>query len=440
MNQKQIILLIFFVLVMPVIFAGDITFSLDQNEYFFKTGENAVIILQTDNSYETPVNGMLNYTITQSINQGNLQYSSSNTQSTPFTVEEGINSVPLDFGSSDSPTNFSVDLKFSYDKNETREVVLESIKIYFVSDENQKNNQQNPVSSSSQKPQESSQQDSFAQQEQKMQQMINQMNQNIENQNNQMPQNTEQKLQNNQLPQDSSALKQQMEEQAKEQQKKKEELLEKIKQNPEYQKFDKQLQEKGFKQQNTEFSQDKNKTTVEINYSNDKNENAVIKAEIDQNKVKKIELVQKNKQNNQNYFLLLLIAVLLLLLVYFAYRKFSKKPKKEIIERKNVLKPINHKAEALKMLEKAEKLFEEKEYKEAYGKAGQALRLYLSHENGLKKEITNDEIIEFLKKQNKSWKKAKDCFDYCSLVEFAKYKANKKDFEKIIEYAKKIIK
>jgi hypothetical protein len=32
-----------------------------------------------------------------------------------------------------------------------------------------------------------------------------------------------------------------------------------------------------------------------------------------------------------------------------------------------------------------------------------------------------------------------DVFNMCSLVEFAKYQANKKDFDRIIHYAKKVI-
>jgi len=67
------------------------------------------------------------------------------------------------------------------------------------------------------------------------------------------------------------------------------------------------------------------------------------------------------------------------------------------------------------------------------------LRLFLSYENRLNKEITNDEIINFLREHKKEYKEAKECFDLCSLVEFAKYKANKEDFDRIIEKAKKII-
>ena len=91
------------------------------------------------------------------------------------------------------------------------------------------------------------------------------------------------------------------------------------------------------------------------------------------------------------------------------------------------------------MLEKSKEQFDLKEYKDAYGTAGQALRIFLSYENKLNKEITNDEIINYLRNHKKSYKEIKECFDLCSLVEFAKYEANNKDFEKIVKMVKKVI-
>lgn len=80
-----------------------------------------------------------------------------------------------------------------------------------------------------------------------------------------------------------------------------------------------------------------------------------------------------------------------------------------------------------------------KKYKDAYGTGGQALGLFLSYENQLNKEVTNDEIINFLREHKKEYKEAKECFDLCSLVEFAKYEANKNDFDEIIRKTKKIM-
>lgn len=514
MRHRIIFILLLFMLAIPLVSAKDITLSLDQSEYYFKTGEDAIINLQSENTYNEQINGMLSYTITQSINQGNFQYSSSNTKSTSFSVDKGVTQVPISFGTSDTPMTLDIGLQFSYTKDESRVVNLDNVKIHFVSDESQKNNQQNQVSSSSQETTQSTQQqnDPFAQQEQRMQQMMDQM---FGNQQQQQPQSAEQRLQNNQLSQDSSALKQQMAKQIQEQQQMKEEfqkelaqnqdfqkehqallnqgynltnanfnpssnntgnfelkyqkpngeqaslqgqmnngemqnlqkdtaesrqqMLDKLQENKKFQEYQKELQEQGYSQQDMQFSQEQNQTNVQLNYMNQNNETASITAEIINNTIENVELKNGEKEK-KNYWWIIPILILLALAGYFAYKKFHRKQEAEkpIIETK-IEKPYDYKKESLKLLENSKKQFASKEYKDAYGTAGQALRLFLSYENKLNKEITNDEIIDYLRKHKKSYKEAKECFDLCSLVEFAKYEANKKDFERIVNIVEKEI-
>ena len=412
MKLKIVLLIVLFILTIPLVQAKDIPFSLDQKEYFFKTGEEAVIKLEALNSYNETIDGLLTYTITQQINQANFQFSSSNTKSTSFSIAEGVSETPISFGTSDKEMTLIVGLKFSYVKDEAREVILEDIKIHFVTDESQKNNQQNQVSSSSKKvhiPQ-------------------------------QQPQNTQQKLQNSQLSQDSSAIKQQMQRKIQNHEQMREEFQKLLEKNQDFQKFNEKLQEQGFIQQSMDFSQEQNRTSVRLNYINQNDETASIKAEIVNNTVEEVELVNHNENVERIYWWLILIIALLSVIGYFVYKKFQKKAHKEdIIANKVVDRPFDYKKESLDMLEKAKILFEKKEYKDAYMLAGQSLRLYLSHENGLKKEITNDEIIEHLKNHKKEFRDAKDCFDLCSLVEFAKYQENKKDFDKIVNFISDVV-
>jgi len=503
------------ILIAPFVNAENITMSLDQQEYYFKTGENAIINLKTDSSYNSSINGMLSYTITQEINQGNLQYSNSNTQSTSFSVNSGETDNGISFGTSDNPTTLTVNLKFSYTDNETKEVSLNNIKIYFVNDDSQKNNQQNKVSSSSQKSQTSQQQnDPFAQQAQQMQDMLNQM---TDQEMQQQSQTSQQKLQNNQMAQDSSALKQQMQKQAQEQQEMKQEfqkqlaqnsdfqkehqdllnqgynltnanvnpstnntgdfdlnyenqngdkaslkgsmqngemqniqkdtpqsrqeMLDKLQQNKEFQKYQNELQQQGFQKNNTEFSTQINKTNIQMNYVNQNNETASISADIINDTVKNVEVTNDTVKEKKNYFWIILIILAAGIIGFLFYKKLFNK-KRVNTSKKNEIKekPFDYKTEALTMLDHAEILFNKEEFKDAYMFAGQALRLFLSYKNNLKKEVTNDEIIKYLKEHKQSYKDAKDCFDLCSLVEFAKYKANEKDFRKILEFANKIIK
>ena len=507
-----IVLFLFSPIVNASLFSsGDITFSVNQKDYYFKTGEEAIIPLNIENTYGKQIDGMLTYTYTQEINQGGMHMSSSNSQSTSFSVKDGETTQGLNFGTSDSPSELDINLKYVYTEKESRVVNLDGIKIHFVSDENKKQNQQNKQSSSSEEYTQSQQtqnsgQDPFSQMQQQINQMMN---------NNQKPQNSKQALQNNQMDQDSSALKQQMQKQVKEQEAMKQEfqkqlaqnhdfqkehqellnqgynltnanvnpssnntgdfeldyqnksgeqaslkghmengemqslqkdtpesrqkMLNQLQQNKQFQEYQKQLQKQGYSKQNTEVSQEQDKTNVKVNYMNKNNETATISADIVNKTVQNVEL-QKAEKEKQNYFWILLILLLLAVLVYFAYKKLKKKSSQEtnVVEKKKE-KPFDYKSESIKLLDESKKLFRQKQYKDAYGTAGQALRLFLSYENKLNKEITNDEIINYLRHHKQRFKEVKECFDLCSLVEFAKYKANKKDFDKIINHAKKII-
>ena len=506
---KLIFLFIITGIITPVCFAkADITFSMNQTDYYFNVGENALVALETENTYNKPVDGMLSYTITQSINQGGFSYSSSNTQSKNFVIQEGKNTVGFNFGTSDSPSTLKVAMSFNYNLNEARVVNLDEITIHFVSDGSQKKNKQNQVKSSSEKASQANQQN----QNTLSQQMQNQINQMFNNQ--QPQQDSQQRLQNNQLAQDSSALKQQMQKQIQEQQKMRDEfqkqlsknkqlqdmnqqlleqgynqtgskldpvtndsgtfeinyqnengesanikgemkngemiklkkqtaedrekMIKKLQENPDFKKFEKQLAKHGFNQTDVNFEQMENKTLVNVNYKNKNNENASIKSEFNNGNITKVEL--EDNSHNKNLWPLVIVVILLSLLGYLIYKKYKKKIIPESEEELIKEKPFDYLAEATKMLEQSKSMFENKKYKDAYGKAGQALRLFLSYENNLKKELTNDDIIRHLKKQKKSYKEIKEYFDLCSLVEFAKYHANKKDFNRIINIAEKLIK
>ena len=507
-----IVLFLFSPIVNASLFSsGDITFSVNQKDYYFKTGEAAIIPLNIENTYGKQIDGMLTYTYTQEINQGGMHMSSSNSQSTSLSVKDGKTTQGLNFGTSNTPSELDINLKFIYTEKESRVVNLNGIKIHFVADENQKQNQQNKQSSSSEKYSKSQQaqnsgQDPISQ----MQQQINQMRNN-----NQQPQNSGQALQNNQMAQDSSALKQQMENQIKEKEamkkefqkqlaqnkdfqkehkelsnqgynltnatvnpstnntgdfkldyqnkdgkkaslkghmnngkmqslqkdtpKSRQESLNQLQQNKQFQEYQKQLQKQGYSKQNTKITQEQNKTNVKVNYKNKNNETATISGDIVNNTSQNVEL-QKTEKKTQNYWWILLILLLLAIIGYFAYKKFKKKSLHEVnVVEKKKEKPFDYKSESIKLVEESKKLFGQKQYKNAYGTAGQALRLFLSYENKLNKEITNDEIINYLRYHKQGFKEAKECFDLCSLVEFAKYEANKKDFDKIINHVKKII-
>jgi hypothetical protein len=491
MRRIIIIISVLFLSIIPLVNADDISMSLDQNTYYFLTGQQAIIPLTVNNTYNKNIDGQLKYTITQHINQGGFIYTSSNSQSRSINFEDGNKTVNLNFGTSNNPVTLTVDLLFSYDEKGDREVTLNDITIIFVSNQSQMNNEKNRIESTSEEIKDAQ----------------------PDNKNNNEPQTPEQKLQNNQMSQDSKALKEQIEKQIQEKESKENEfeanlfnnsefqksnqdlkeqgynikekninpttndtgdfeiryenekgeeatisgsmqngeiknlqkltaedrrqMLESLNQSEKYQDYLKQLKDDGFNQTGFEFNQNGNLTKLEISYENEKNETAIIIAEFENNDLLEVSL-DKEKQNNL-IWIIIIIFISLFIIIYILVKKYLKKTQgfeRDYIQQK---KPFNYKIEADKLLKQAERLFKKKKYKDAYGKAGQALRLYLSYENGLKKELTNDDVIKYLKQKNKSYKDIKKCFDLCSLVEFAKYKENKKDFDEIIKITGKTI-
>lgn len=217
----------------------------------------------------------------------------------------------------------------------------------------------------------------------------------------------------------------------------KENLMELIKSHPKYNEFEEQLANKGFEQQEWSFSEEDNATKVTISYQNKMNKTAEIQAIVKDDEVVEIKLVNGN---DAMFAILMAIAIILLLIIIilFVYYKFRKKPEQED-EPKKKEKPFDYKKEARKLLEEAEKLFEKGEQKEAYSKASQAIRIYYSYKHGLNKEITNTEIIRFLRRKRFPYEQTQKCLNLCAMVEFAKYRANKQDFDNIIELGEEII-
>ena len=534
----RILALIFIIFMgfFQAVYAQDILLSTNQTDYYFKTGENAIIPIEINNTYGKQISGILQYTISQLINQGNIQLSNYNTEKKSLSINEENNKISLDVGKSDTPSNFTVNLGFNYNENGNRIVPLGPIIIHFVSDESQKNtHQQNKMQSSSQPSTQSNQQDIFSQQQQQMEQGLNELfgnqsdlfsqqqqqmeqklNELLGNQQNQ-PQNQQQQLQNNQLAQDSNALKQQLDRQVQKQeqikkefeqklfsnneflnrhqnllkngyninasnlnaksndtgsfdikynnttgkwatlqgnmingtmtnineqsQDKQEKLLEKLKQNKSYQQFNSKLLTEGFSQNDIAFEANGNVTNVILKYEDQKQANATITANFVNDEIRQVTLEDRNS-NPLNLMLLIIIAVTVVsaLCIYFAIKKFKNKKSFTIIDTQlnPKLKSFDHVIESKKLIDEAIQYHDKGHYKEAFGTAGKSIRLFLSHDAGIKREITSEELIRLIPKDNYPINDIRECLKVTDLVEFAKLKATDYDFKKIISLFNKL--
>ncbi len=513
--MKILVLLSLFIFLVSLqaVYAQDILFSTEQTEYYFKIGEEAIIPIEINSTYGKQISGILQYTIAQQINQGNVQFSNSNTEAKSLVINEENQKISLDLGTSDTPSNLTLNLNFNYNENGDRTVSLGPIIIHFVSDDSQKNNQQNKTQSSSQPDTQSQQQDLFSQQEQQMEQRLNELLQNQQN----PSQNQQQRLQNNQLSQDSYALKQQIQKQVQQQeqikkefekqllsnndflnrhqkllengynvtndilnpmsndtgsfdikykntdgkwatlqgnmkngtitelkqqtQDRQEKLLEKLKQNTLFQQFNNQLVKEGFSQKDINFQDNENETNIILQYENQKHDNAKITANFENDEIKRVTL-EDNSSNSSNLILLILsvVAIVSIISVYFVIKKFLKKKTFTINDSSPIpkLKSFEHIIESKKLISQAQQYYDKGEYKEAFGTAGKAIRLFLSYDAGLKRELTSEELIRLIQKHNYPIDAIRECLKITDLVEFAKSNATEDDFKKIISLFNKL--
>ncbi|MFP4497180.1 MAG: hypothetical protein ACLFQV_03120 [Vulcanimicrobiota bacterium] len=534
-----IILVIFLIQISPA-FAADITFSLDQQEYYFLTSEEAIIPLTVKNSYGIPMEGTLNYVVTQKVKQGSLYYSSSNTQSTYLVAKNGENTLSLNFGTWDSPVTLSVDMEYTYNDGARKTVKLDNIKIHFVENKSDFKNEKNPVSATSRPYQpDNNTNDPFGggspfnsdpfqrmeEMDKRMEEMLReqqeQMNRMFSGQRPTMPPGMSppqpggtpgQNLQNNQIPQDSQALKESIQKKMEKQKKlkknfqenlaknenfqkkheeltkegyelkeesytpsdentgefqmeyekkngdkatlegkvnegeieklesftaeDKEKLQQKLNNNKEFKKYSDILDKEGYKRKNTTFEKEDDKIEARVEFKNDEGDTREITAEYEDGEISKVEMEElKPDKPERNFWWLIPLTVLILVMGYLTYKKLSSPVKMDKNTGEKKKKPLNYREEAGRLLKKARELFEAGQAREAYATANRAIRLYLSHRHNLNREITNDELISYLKKNRLPYQELKECFDLCTMVEFAKYDTNEEDFEKVMKTA-----
>ena len=432
MRSKLNISILFLVMLLPSVMADNVTFSLNQSDYYFLVNEQAVLDLNIVNNHDEIKKGQLSYTTQQRQSQAGFQYSSSNTQSTPFSVGLGEGTAQLNFGTSNLPLELNIQLSFAYD-NST--VDLEGINIHFVEDESQKQNQENKQESSSKEKEEP--QSSQEQQEQQEQQEPKESSQSP----------AEQARQNSQLNQDTGALKEQIQKDMEKQKKMQDEFNKNLAQNEDFQQEHQDVMDKGFNATSANNNPITNNTgSFEVNYQNELGQNMSVKGYMENGTITEIkqelqeeDVSEDDEKNSKDLIFGLFLLMILILAVLLVYRKYYYHPKKNEPEHGEE-KEIDYVMISQRIIKLARSLFKENRKKEAYCKVSEAIRFYYSHKLNLKKELTNTDLIRYLRQKKMPVNNVQKCMNICMLVEFAKYRPNKGDFSKIVDYAGKIIK
>ena len=291
-----ILMVLMILLVTQVAAAGeDITFSLNQSEYYFMIGEQAIIPFEIENTYDKDITGALIYTLTQEITQQGFQHFSSNTNSNLFSVYKGTSVVNIGFGTSEDPAVLKVIMSFNYEEKEEMVVDLDEIIIYFVQDESQKQNKENKMQSSSEEAQQQQNQQENQQQEPQAQEQTQQS----------MTQQKANSMQQN-MQQDMNSLKNQMEQEMQEKEQMKQEFGKNVENQEQFKEAKEQLEKEGYKPESKELNPTGNESgDFKYNYNKENGETASISGSMDEGEINEMiketsEEIKEMKQALEN--------------------------------------------------------------------------------------------------------------------------------------------
>jgi hypothetical protein len=207
-----------------------------------------------------------------------------------------------------------------------------------------------------------------------------------------------------------------------------ERLMQLLSQNPEFRKYAEQLMNEGYNMTAFDYRQQGNETDTKTSFKDSLGQTANISAKVTNSTVSDVQLEEKK---SRWYLWLIPLAVIAAFAVLLRRRAA---PKVMVDE-----KPFDYRSEARILLDNAKQSFEAKRFKDAYGKAGEAVRLFYSWDLGICKELTSTQTINAIKKRKRAYLEIQNALNLCGMVEFAKYKPNKKDFDEIISVAEKAL-
>lgn len=285
-----------------------------------------------------------------------------------------------------------------------------------------------------------------------IQQQMNQAMQNAQQQAQEAREHSQDKmnqaLQNMQQSSDMNALRQQMQKEQQATSQRQEALRKQIEQSPEFQEMLQALEDQGFNQSSSQINAQSNSTgNFEYSFENQMGQKATLQGNVTNSTVHNLKKnvtdpVSKAKEKEEDkpnlLYRWLITALIMIAVLAYVFSRYFKVKQPRIHQKIQAAVDYNDKARAI--LRTARTQYDTGERKEAYHTASFALRYYLTHKLKTEKELTISQALDLMKDKGLSTKRAAECFNLCSMVGFAKYEPNKKDFDRIMRLTQEIIK
>ncbi|MDD1702658.1 MAG: hypothetical protein LUQ31_06735 [Methanoregula sp.] len=509
-NAQSVLIffLLFAALIFPAAFAADITITSDKTDYYFGLGEAANMALPVSNTYGHDVDGTLQFTTTEQLqNSGTVMTSTKNRVYTT-TIPAGNWLLNISAGTSSVPKTMKIDVAFQYTDSSAVQVTLPEIIVHFVQDPSSSSNSQGSSVTSTSGAASSgfgSSSVQIVQQSASVQQQAGR--------DSGMSQSSSSDLQNNQMSQDTSALKTQLQQEAAQKQQTQNDFAlnlsadplvrqvnetlaadgftrQSVNANPTsstdgsfamsyqnaagdqiavqgtmtggivpslteqsaaalnvtapltanatYRSYTDELAGKGYQRNQTIVNQTLSGATVNVTYLSEQGKPAYVNATVEQGNVTQVSLAID--QTEMNYLLVGLVIALIILLAFCGWVIYRRKARQKIVPKaaappRPAPVPLDYKKEALRLLAEAEAAFAREEYRDAYGLAGRAARVFLSYEHGDRRELTNAELGPVLAASGNREESGEvlALLERCSDVEFAKGFPQTGEFEAMVK-------
>lgn len=214
--------------------------------------------------------------------------------------------------------------------------------------------------------------------------------------------------------------------------------------NTTYQSMTQKLRDQGFSRNLIHLNISAGGATINLTYQNVQGKRVFINATSEQGNLTWLTM-ETEPEAQADYLPVIAICILGAVIVIGVwiiirrYRRHGKQVAGLPIHPATPLEPFDHRKAALDLLALAESAFREKRFTDAYGMAGQALRLFLSWEYGARHEMTNEEMIAFLRLRNRDFRQVESVLDRCSDIEFAKGAIDEGEFFSLLEYIRGLI-
>ncbi|MDD5142445.1 hypothetical protein [Methanoregula sp.] len=209
--------------------------------------------------------------------------------------------------------------------------------------------------------------------------------------------------------------------------------------NATYKAMAQQLQDKGYQRNSTALDLSLSGATVNLTFQDRQGKPAFINATTSNGNVTQISL-ETEKEAPFDYLPILacvVIGAVALVAAWVLYRKLRNRPLPVHLPVANenlYEEPFDHRNAARKLLAQAEVAYGDGDPAAACGFAGQALRLLLACENGVRRELTNAELVALLQSKGRDARSVDDVLSWCADVEFARGVVDEGEFSRITAF------